>query len=515
MRLPPSGPIWADDADGGSTTTRAGVHLPSTSDVVVVGAGIAGLTTAYRLAQAGRSVLVLDAGAVGSGVSGHTTAKVTAQHGLRYARLRRSKGEEGAAHYAAAQLEALEWIDDEVRTHHVGCDWERVPTHLFGSTQQDRDELEKEAEACSAAGLPATFAEESPTLPFGHRGVVRVEAQAQFHPGRWLGHLAAQVEAHGGVIAEGQRVLDVVDGGRTVVTRTHRVTATEVVIATHFPILDRGGWFARLEPERDLVISGPVDPARAPDAPYLGVSASRSLRTVPRPDGGVDLIVGGENYRTGAASDVMRRHQVLAQWASEHFGVEEITHRWSAHDLVTPDGVPCVGPYHPGASHLWVAAGFNLWGMTGGTAAGRLLADLILGRADRGRAALFDPQRVSLDQAPGLLRANAVVARHLTGDLVGAALTEVAPSDLSPGVARVGRVGTRIVAAYRDDEGVLHAVGGRCSHLGCVVAFNDAEKSWDCPCHGSRFDVDGAVLHGPAVEPLGGVDLAPPGRHQD
>lgn len=508
MKLPSSQPVWAEDEP---TARRARAHLPATADVVVVGAGIAGLTTAYRLAEAGRSVLVLEALAVGAGVSGHTTAKVTAQHGLRYARLRRSKGEEGAAQYAAAQLDALEWIADEVRTHDVQCDWQRVPTHLFGSNPQDREELVKEAEACSAAGLPATFAEQSPELPFDHDGVVRVEGQAQFHPRRWLAHLAARLEAHGGVIAEGQRVLDVVDGGRTVVTATHRVTATDVVVATHFPILDRGGWFARLEPERDLVVSGPVDPARAPDAPYLGVSASRSLRTVPRPDGGLDLVVGGENYRTGAAADVMRRHQLLAQWASDHFGVEEITHRWSAHDLVTPDGVPYAGPYHPGTSHLWVLAGFNLWGMTGGTAAAHLVADLILGRADRRLAALFDPQRVGLDQAPGLLRANAVVARHLAGDLVGAALTDLAPGDLSPGSARVGRVGTKVVAAHRDDEGVLHAVGGRCSHLGCVVAFNDAERSWDCPCHGSRFDVDGAVLHGPAVAPLERVNLTPPG----
>lgn len=506
MRLPPPRARWRLDEP---TTGTPRTEVPTASDVVVVGAGIAGLTTAYRLARAGRSVLVLEARSVGDGVSGHTTAKVTAQHGLRYARLRRSKGAEAAAHYAAAQLDALEWIDDEVRTHEVECEWQRVPTHLFGTTPQDRDDLEQEAEACSAAGLPASFRERSSTLPFDHRGVVRVEGQAQFHPGRWLRHLATQVEAHGGVVAEGQRVLDVVDGGRTVVTATHRVRASEVVIATHFPILDRGGWFARLEPERDLVVSGPVDPARAPDGPYLGVGVSRSLRTTPGRDGGIDLIVGGENYRTGAASDVLRRHQVLAQWAADHFGVEEVTHRWSAHDLVTPDGVPYAGPYHPGASHLWVLAGFNLWGMTGGTAAGQLVADLILGRADPGRAALFDPQRVSLDQAPGLVRANAVVARHLAGDLVGAALTEVTPGDLSPGVARVGRFGTKLVAAYRDPDGVLHAVAGRCSHLGCVVSFNDAEKSWDCPCHGSRFDVDGAVLHGPAVDPLAPVALSP------
>lgn len=505
MRLPAPRPLWSD---GLPDLDRSRGKVPTGADVVVVGAGIAGLTTAYRLALAGRAVLVLEAGTVGSGVSGHTTAKVTAQHGLRYARLRRQKGAAVAALYAQTQLDALEWIDREVSTHDVDCDWQRLPTHLFGATSRDRDDLEQEAAVCADAGLAATFFEESGALPFEHAGVVRVEGQAQFHPGRWLSHLAAQVEANGGRIVEGCRVVDVAGGGRTVVTRRHRITATDVVIATHFPILDRGLWFARLQPERDLVVSGPVASDRAPDGPYLGVGTSRSLRTVPTPAGGLQLIVGGENYRTGAETDVDRRYRTLAEWAQQHFGVEEITHRWSAHDLVTPDGVPYAGPYHPGASHLWVLTGFNLWGMTGATAAGHVVADLVQGEADVERAALFDPARVGLHQVPRLVRGNAAVAGHLVGDGVGAMVTDVAPESLGPGQARVGRMGREVVAAYRDEAGGLHSVSGRCTHLGCVVAFNDAERSWDCPCHGSRFDVDGAVLHGPAVEPLREVTVS-------
>jgi Rieske Fe-S protein len=217
---------------------------------------------------------------------------------------------------------------------------------------------------------------------------------------------------------------------------------------------------------------------------------------VPTPDG-QQVIVGGEHYRVGDHVDVNARFAKLEAWAREHVGLTDVRYRWSAHDMSTADSVPYVGRYHPRASHLWVATGFGQWGMTGGTAAGMVLRDLVMGE-DNAYADLYDPNRFSLRAAAGMVSANATVAKFLAGDHVRALTKQQGLADLRPGEARV----TSTVAAYRDESGALHAVRAHCTHLGCLVAFNNAERTWDCPCHGSRFDVDGQVIQGPAVQPL-------------
>ncbi|MEU3273115.1 FAD-dependent oxidoreductase [Saccharomonospora sp. NPDC006951] len=489
MRLPDPLSLWLDTAPAPG---RANQPLPSEADVVVVGAGIAGLTTAYRLAAEGRSVVVLEAGRVAGGVSGHTTAKISAQHALKYAQLAAHKGTEAARRYGRTQLDALEWIATTSAELGIECAFERRDSLVHTSERQMVGQLESEAEAAAEAGLPAEFVPDI-ELPVDAAGAVRFTGQAQFHPRRWLLGLAAAVEHRGGVILEGSPVSKVDEGTVPVVHTAHgSVRARDVVIATHYPILDRGLYFARLNVVRDLVVAGE---GRIPPGMYLDAVTHRSVRSY---DGLV--LVGGEHYRTGARVDVGARYAALAE-AAAGFGVTSLTHRWSAHDLSTVDGVPYVGRYHPGSKRLWVAAGFGQWGMTGGTAAGLLLDRLIRGD-DPPEAGLYDPNRFDPRSAPALARDNLTVAKYFVGDHVRALGGETRADSLRPGEGAVTRAGFRFAATYVAEDGGRHTVNARCTHLGCLVAFNNAEKTWDCPCHGSRFAPDGSVIQGPATRPL-------------
>ncbi|WP_410649708.1 FAD-dependent oxidoreductase [Amycolatopsis sp. cmx-4-54] len=495
--LPGTRSLWLDTAPA---PDRTGTPLPSEVDIAVLGGGIAGLTTAYRLARAGRSVLVLEAGRLAAGVSGHTTAKISTQHGLKYATLAKTKGSEAAATYAYTQAAALDWIAAATAELGIDCGFTRADSFVYTTHPGTIESLEREAEAAAEAGLPASYVTEV-DLDVPALGAVKFASQAHFHPRRWLLALADEIERAGGTIVEGVRAEGVDElGGTTVRTSSGDVRASEVVVTTHYPVFDRGLFFARLDPVRDLVVAGPVEGDRPPQGMYLDADTHHSVRSYLK-DGVPYAVVGGEHYRVGDSVDVESRYERLASWASEHAAVPRVTHRWSAHDLSTLDSVPYVGRYHPASHHLWVATGFGQWGMTGGTAAGLLLADLLTGR-DNPSAGLYDPNRFDLRSAISSVENNATVAKFLVGDHLSALRKPAAVDEILPGEAKVTRDGGELVAAYRDPGGELHAVGAHCTHLGCLVAFNNAEKTWDCPCHGSRFGLDGSVIQGPAVRAL-------------
>ena len=489
MQLPAPRSLWVDTAPA---PDRAGRPPPAEADVAVIGAGIAGLTTAYRLAGAGRSVVVLEAARVGGGVSGHTTAKVSAQHALKYGRLTAWQGRETARTYGRSQLDALEWIATTSAELGIDCSFERQDSFVYTTERRKVGTLQREADVAREAGLPASFVPEI-DLPVESAGAVRFTGQAQFHPRRWLLGLADAIEGQGGVVVEHTPVIKIEERSVPIVhTERGRVRARDVVVATHYPIFDRGLFFARLDVVRDLVVAGE---GRATPGMYLEATTHRSVRGY---DGMV--LVGGEHYRTGDHVDVEARYDTLAGAAAQ-LGVTKVTHRWSAHDMSTLDGVPYVGRYHPVARHLWVATGFGQWGMTGGTSAGLLLDKLIRGE-ESPYATLFDPNRFDLRSTVPLARDTITVARHLFGDHVRAAGGPSTTDDLAAGEGRVVRRGGRFAAIYRTETGEQHTVNARCTHLGCLVAFNNAERTWDCPCHGSRFGTDGKVIQGPATRPL-------------
>ncbi|MGW0523745.1 FAD-dependent oxidoreductase [Crossiella sp. NPDC003009] len=489
-----------------SSTADAGAdrpELPEQADVVVLGAGIAGITTAYLLKQLGLRVALIEAGELAAGVTGHTTAKVTVQHGPVHQRLRRSFNAETATAHARAQTAALEWLAATSARLGIDCELTRSANVLYTEQPGSVPTLRAEAEAAAAAGLPAAFADHT-DLPFPVAGAVRLADQAKFHPRKWLLGLAALIPGDGCSVHTGVRALALTEGDPCVVTTTEgRIRAEHVVVATHYPIFDRGAFFPRLQPRRDLVVAGP---GQGPPGMYLDVDTAHSVRTAPLPGGEELLIVGGEGHLVDEGDNTGARFERLAEWARERLGLTEIRYRWMAHDLSTPDGLPYIGRFHPFTKKVWVATGFGHWGMTNGTLAGLILRDLISGVASP-HAALFDPLRTTLAQsAPKFVKTNAHVAARLVGDRFAAA-TAGGVDQLAEGQAVVTTVGTKAVAAYRKPGGELCALGARCTHLGCLVAFNDGEQTWDCPCHGSRFALDGSVIQGPAVRPLPKVDL--------
>jgi glycine/D-amino acid oxidase-like deaminating enzyme/nitrite reductase/ring-hydroxylating ferredoxin subunit len=464
-------------------------------DVAVLGGGITGLTTALLLKRDGARVAVIEAGHVGTGVTGCTTAKVSALQGTIYSTISGRHGDEAAATYAAASLAGVELVEQLTREQAIECDLESRPAFTYAATDDEVATVEQEAAAAQRAGLPAALDAEA-GVPYPVAAAVRLDAQLQFHPVRYVQGLAAAVEGDGCVVAEGTRALDVEQGSPCRIrTQAGTITAERVVVATHYPFLDRGLYFARLEAQRSYCIAARVRGEAPQGMSISSGSPTRSVRSYRE-----HVVVGGEGHHAGSGEAVPERFTRLERFAREHWDVESIPYRWSAQDPSPYDHLPVIGPYAPRAGRLFVASGFMKWGMSSGTFAAVVLRDLIAGR-DNPWAARFDPNRLSLRSAHELVQMNANVGVAFVGDRLRPAAAGAA-SDVPPGEARVVRDGLGKTGVFRDEEGTLHAVSLRCTHLGCLLRFNAAEQSWDCPCHGSRFDVDGAVLEGPAVNPL-------------
>jgi nitrite reductase/ring-hydroxylating ferredoxin subunit len=293
-----------------------------------------------------------------------------------------------------------------------------------------------------------------------------------------------------------------VDEGKPSVLHTQaaEVRATHVVLATHLPILDRGLFFAKAHPKRSYVVGGPIPGSADPGGMYLEVGEStHSVRTAHNGDQ-LMLLVGGEGHKAGQEPDTLARYRALEVYARERFGLEEITHRWSTQDHYSVDGIPYIGQLAPWSDRTWVATGFKAWGMTGGTVAGMLLRELIQGRPSEW-ADLYDSTRLSLKAgARELLAENMDSGARWAKDRMASAQGSV--DALAPGEGGVVSQDGHKIAAYRDDAGQVHSFSATCTHLGCLVGWNSAEKTWDCPCHGSRFSYHGEPFEGPAVKPL-------------
>ena len=467
-------------------------------DVAVIGGGIAGIVTAVLLKEAAASVAVVEAARIGSGVTGHTTAKVTSLHGLIYDDIRSSFGVEGARAYAQANQAGLDWIAE--RAAGIPCEFRRNSAYTYATQAATRDKLEAELDAGVSAGLPLRLVDETP-LPYPVAGAVRLDDQAEFHPRRFLLGLAERIPGDGSFVFESTRALGLDEGSPcTVETDRGPLLADRVVVASHFPFLDRSLAFARMHPERSYAL-GLRFRGEAPAGMFISADGpTRSIRAHPL-EGGELLIVGGEGHKVGQGGDTRVRYERLEAFAREHFDVSSVDYRWSSQDNMTADGVPYVGALTPVSKRVLYATGFAKWGLTNGAAAALMLADRLLER-DNPWAGTFDANRLKpLAQAKDLVKENVNVAMRFFGDRMRA--PEVRSLEgLRAGEGAIVSHGGRKLAAYRHEDGRVSALSPVCTHLWCQVAWNPAERSWDCPCHGSRFDTEGRVLQGPAVEGL-------------
>jgi len=487
---------WLEGEEGRKHRPR--LEDEACADVVVVGGGITGLTCALRLAEAGRDVILLDQSSIGSGTTGHSTAKVTSQHGLTYASLLARYGHDAIRAYARANEEAKEVIAERADSG-IDCDFRRRDAWVYATGTSDRALLEAEVRAAKRAGLPAKLVDEVP-LPFATDGGVVFAHQAEFNPQRYLLGLAERFEARGGTIYEDTRATGVSDGSPVRLETEHgAVIAEHAVIATLIPFLDRGAFFARAFPTRSYCVTAAVAGPIPEGMLITATPPMRSLRGIRHGDREL-LMIGGEGHDTGTREAEPARYRQLAEFAHRHWNVESIEHHWSSQDFSASDSVPYVGRLHPFTEHLWIATGMKKWGITNGTVAAEIISDAIGGR-EHPAADLFSSTRLRVRELPKLVMENAKVPMHFIGDRIrnrGNRPIE----DLAPGEGAIVSAGGGQVAGYRDDDGHLHAVSTRCTHLYCQVNWNGAERTWDCPCHGSRFSVDGEVLNGPAVDAL-------------
>ncbi|MBD2035304.1 FAD-dependent oxidoreductase [Leptolyngbya sp. FACHB-321] len=483
------------------------------ADVCVVGAGIAGLATAYLLAKQQKAVVVLEGRAIGGGQTVRTTAHLATALDDRYDEIEATRGKEAAKLVADSFTAAIARVEAIVTAENIDCDFERLDGYLFAATLDDAKELDQELEAAHRAGLmgveklakpPITSAAVGPCLCFPQ--------QAQFDPQKYLAGLAAAIIRYGGRIYTHTHVSEVKGGSPTEVKTQagFTVTADALVIATNSPINDRVFTHLKQAAYQTYVIAAKVPAGAVAKGLYWDtLDPYHYIRTQTMNSNGQAydlLIVGGEDHKTGQADDADARYAALETWTKERFPmVESIEYRWSGEVMESADGLAYIGQSPDQAENVYIATGDSGMGMTHGTIAGMLLTDLILGHQNPWKN-LYNPGRVPVGAAADLLTEGVNVVTQYAAWVTGGEIEDA--KQLTPGTGAIIRHGLTKVAAYCDDAGELHECSAVCPHLGCIVAWNSAEKSWDCPCHGSRFGATGEVINAPTIAGLSAVNAS-------
>ncbi|MEJ7758325.1 MAG: FAD-dependent oxidoreductase [Gemmatimonadaceae bacterium] len=485
------------------------------TNVCIVGAGISGMTTAYLLARAGRAVIVIDDGQIGGGETGRTTAHITAALDDRYYEIEKLHGEAGARIAAESHTAAIDRIESIASLEDIDCDFERLDGYLFLGRDEKKKILERELEAAHCAGLATVELLERAPLDFWDTGpALRFPRQAQFHPLKYLNGLARAIVRDGGQIFNFTHAEKIEDGEPARVTTSdgHVIIADNIVVATNTPVNDWVILHTKQSAYRTFVIGAHVPRGSVPHGLYWDTPDPYHYIRLHKVDAALDprsadeiLIVGGEDHKTGQEDDAEERFKCLEDWARERFPmIKSVEFRWSGQCMQPVDYMGFIGK-NPGTDeHIYIATGDSGNGITHGTIAGILLTDLIMGRKNPW-SKLYDPSRVTLRATAEFLRENLNVAGQYRDWMTPGDVESY--DDIAPGTGAVVKRGRKKIAVFRDDKGDIHERSAVCTHLYCIVDWNTAERTWDCPCHGSRFDPYGQVVNGPAITPLPEVEM--------
>ena len=482
------------------------------ADVCIVGAGIAGITAAYLLAREGKSVAVLDDGPIGGGETGRTTAHLTNALDDRYVEVERLHGSDGARLTAESHTAAISRIEGIVNAEKIECDFERLDGYLFAAPGEPLDELERELAAAHRAGLSDVTLVERAPLDFNTGPCLKFPRQGQFHPLKYLAGLSRAIERHGGHIFTLSHAETIEGGPHAHVTTTegHTVSARDIVVATNTPVNDLVSIHTKQAAYRTYVIGLQIPVGSLTKALYWDTAQPyHYLRLSKGSDKASEiLIVGGEDHKTGQAEST-DSYDRLEQWTRERFPrASEVRFRWSGQVMETVDGLAFIGRNPNDHSNVYIITGDSGMGMTHCTIGGMILTDLILGRKNAW-ADLYNPSRKRLAAASRFLQENLNVMAQFAEKLTGGEVDNA--DEVARGSGSIVRHGLTKIAVYRDQQGMVHEFSASCPHLGCVVDWNASEKSWDCPCHGSRFDPYGRVINGPAISDLAPVETAESG----
>jgi glycine/D-amino acid oxidase-like deaminating enzyme/nitrite reductase/ring-hydroxylating ferredoxin subunit len=495
---------WQTEANSKDDTSRK--NQIQECDVLIAGAGITGLTAALKLRQAGKKVIVADLNSPGFGTTGGTSAHINTFADTTYTEVRQSFGADAAKQFAKAVLDGFQIISDNIKQLNISCDFEDKPGYLYAETEEEEKQLDDIYKGALDVGVEMSYTEDAPLKP-AYLKALLIPNQAQFHPLKYLQALAKEFTEIGGIILEDTKIesLNSTDGRHECKFKNGSVTASHVFYATHVPP-GLNLFNFRCAPYRSYVMAFKLKSGQYPDALIYDMQEPYHYIRTHEVDGEQLLLVGGEDHKTGH-DDPEKAFKALEKYTSKYYNISSVKYKWSSQYYIPVDGLPYVGQMPLAAKGIYCATGYNGNGMMLGSISGSIVADLILDKKNE-LSDLFNPSRLKpIEGFTEFVKENADAAYHFVADRLSIKDTD-SLNRLRPGTGKVVELDGKKVAAYRDDQGEFHTLSPVCTHAKCIVNWNAEETTWDCPCHGARYDIEGQVLNGPATKNLEKIDFS-------